>query len=138
MSKETGSSEWISREKLTLERLSNTLHFLNSQFFFGFLTEDVTHCCRDLKNKMHHCQKLLYPKIKYQLCWVVNCTIRMNSSSSFTRALNPDCLIGAGIIVNLTQNLIMMSHTSQSKAHGGKTLVKSCPTDLDPSPSGYF
>ena len=28
--------------------------FLTLHFFFGFLTEDVTHCCRDLGNKMHH------------------------------------------------------------------------------------
>lgn len=62
----------------------------------------------------------------------------MNSSSSFTRALNPDRLISAGIIVNLAQNLIMMTHTSQSKAHRGKTLVKSCPTDLDPRPAGWL
>lgn len=65
MSKETEFSEWVSREKPTLERLSNTLHLLNSHFFFIFLTEDVTHCFRDFKNKMHHYQKLLYPKIKY-------------------------------------------------------------------------
>lgn len=44
----------------------------------------------------------------------------MNSSSSFTRALNTDRLISAGIIVNLAQNLIMMSHTSQSKHTGAK------------------
>ena len=62
----------------------------------------------------------------------------MSSSSSFTRAFNPDCLISAGIIVNLAQNLIMMNHTTQSKAHKGETLVKSCPTDLDLRPAGFF
>lgn len=53
-------------------------------------------------------------------------------------ALSPDRLISAGIIVNLAQNLIMTSHTSQSKAHRGKILVKLCPTDLDLSPASLF
>jgi hypothetical protein len=56
----------------------------------------------------------------------------------FTIALNPDCLISAGIIVNLAQNLIMMSHTSQSKAYRGKILVKVCPTDLALRPANLF
>lgn len=32
---------------------SNTQNFLILHFFFGFLPEDVTHCCKDLGNKMH-------------------------------------------------------------------------------------
>lgn len=32
----------------------NTLRVLILPFFFGFLTADVTQCCRDLGNKMHH------------------------------------------------------------------------------------
>lgn len=62
----------------------------------------------------------------------------MNSSSSFTKALHPNRLISVRIIVNLAQNLIMMTHTSQSNAHRGKTWVKSCPTDLDPRPTGWL
>lgn len=51
--------------------------------------------------------------------------------------LNPDHLINAGIIVNLVQNLIMMSHTSQSKVHS-KILVMSCSTDPDLRPAAFF